>query len=199
MHLHFHCGWNLTIHMHSETCSLMSRLEKRDRRKRGSDMTEHSWRIRQWNKYSDTAPTDIEPTSDWLSKLVRIRIGDAGVLQGGLFEHIFMNHTLKCPLFIITSYQQEWLVHISSFYGDPRVGGLGFELIIMSANLISPSPLSFLQNFHPLLFPPGRAAKFGQNLALEATSSSSSSFAARARSACLVMHVPKSCAYHHVG
>ena len=78
-------------------------------------MTEHSWRIRQWNKYSDTAPSDIEPTSDGLSKLVRIRIGDVGVLQGDLFEHI---HTLKCPLFIISSHPQEWLVHISSFIGD---------------------------------------------------------------------------------
>ena len=65
-------------------------------------MTEHSWRIRQWNKYSDTAPTDIEPTSDWLSKLVRIRIGDAGVLQGDLLEHIHdtyleMSLCSSCP------------------------------------------------------------------------------------------------------
>ena len=79
-------------------------------------MTEHSWRIRQWNKYSDTAPTDIEPTSDWLSKLVRIRIGDAGVLQGDLFEH---ETYLEMSLLIISSFQQRYLVHI---FGDRESG-----------------------------------------------------------------------------
>ena len=81
-------------------------------------MTEHSWRIRQWNKYSDTAPTDIEPTSDGLSKLVRIRIGDAGVLQGDLFEHIHESY-LEMSLFIISSYQQRYLVHL---FGDRESG-----------------------------------------------------------------------------
>ena len=80
-------------------------------------MTEHSWRIRQWNKYSDTAPTDIEPTSDWLSKLIRIRIGDAGVLQGDLF----MNHTLK---YLCSPYLPINKDILFTFYGD-RESGVG--------------------------------------------------------------------------